>query len=114
MPPERTPVIVVFVKMVEATFVFVRTAFVRLAPERSTPDRSTPLRSWFERLAPRRTTRGPTMNPFRATYPVGSVAVSRPVRLPVIIPVRFVDAPPMSVFVKLAPVSVIPPERSMF
>jgi hypothetical protein len=54
------------------------------------------------------------MNPFRETYPVGSVAVSNPVRLPVMIPERFVDAPLISVFVKLDPVSVIPPVRSTF
>ena len=54
------------------------------------------------------------MNPLRATYPVGRVADASPVIFPVIIPMRFVDAPLMSVFVMLAPVSVIPPVRSMF
>jgi hypothetical protein len=54
------------------------------------------------------------MNPLREKYPLGSVAVSKPVRLPVMIPERFVDAPLISVFVKLDPVSVIPPVRSMF
>jgi hypothetical protein len=114
MPPVRIPVSVVFVKMADVTFVFVRIAFVKLAPERSTPERSMPVRFWFERFAPRRTTRGPTMNPLREKYPVGRVAVSRPVILPVIIPERLVDAPLISVFVKFAPVSVIPPVRSMF
>lgn len=114
MPPVRIPVSVVFVKMALVTFVFVRIAFVKLAPDRSTPERSTPVKFWFERLAPRRMTRGPTMNPFRGTYPVGRVAVSRPVRLPVMIPERLVDAPLISVFVKFDPVSVIPPVRSMF
>ena len=49
----------------------------RFAPEMSTPAIETAVRSVFERFALRNITDGPTMKPFLATYPVGSVAVVR-------------------------------------
>ena len=58
---------------------------VRIAPDISHPAIDTPERSVFERFALRNITAGPTMNPFRAIYPVGSVAVIAPMRFPVII-----------------------------
>jgi len=51
------------------------------------------------------------MYPFRATYPVGSVAVSRPVIVPDTNRVRFVEAPLMFAPVMTVPASDIP-ERS--
>ena len=64
---------------------------MRFVPETSQLAMDIPERSRFDRFALRSITDGPTINPARATYPVGKVAVSAPVRLPVVIPVRVAD-----------------------
>ena len=92
------------------------TRFVRLAPLRSVPERSVPAMETPERSAevsaaptPTSDTLGPTMTPFRKTYPAGKIAVAVPVR------------PAVRIFVKVAPVKMAPdtsefvrvmPERS--
>ena len=91
------------------------TKFVTVAPERFAPEMSTPaietaVRSVFERFALRNMTDGPTMNPFRATYPVGSVAVVRFTRLPVMTRVKV--APVMTAFVIVEPV-IVTPDKSI-
>lgn len=92
------------------------TRFVRLAPLRSVPDRSVPAmdipeRSMEESAEFNSDTFGPTITPFRNTYPVGRVAVAVPVR------------PAVLILVKVAPVMIAPdtsefvkriPERSAF
>lgn len=87
------------------------TRFVRLAPLRSVPDRSVPAidipeRSTEESADPISDTLGPTMTPFRKTYPAGRVAVAVPVRPAVrmlvkVVPVKI--APDTSEFVKRTP-----------
>ena len=82
-----------------------------VAPERFVPDISHPaietaVRSVFERFALRSITDGPTINPFRATYPVGSVAVARSTREPVMTLVSV--ALVRTAFVMVDPVIVTP------
>jgi hypothetical protein len=100
IPPLRTPVSVVFVKIVPEIPAFVSIAPVKLAPVivapvSATPDKSNPARFAFSSHA-----YGPIINPPRATYPAGNVAVAAPtIPPPVIAFVRLV-------FVRLAPVIV--------
>jgi hypothetical protein len=79
---------------------------VRVVPDISHPAIDMPDRSVLDRFALRNITAGPTMNPFRATYPVGSVAVAAPTRFPVIILV--IVALVSTAFVNVDPVMVTP------
>jgi hypothetical protein len=85
---------------------FVTVAPVKLAPDISHPAMETPERSVFERFALRSITDGPTINPFRATYPVGSVALARSMRLPVMS--RVMVPLVRTAFVSVDPVMVTP------
>ncbi len=91
------------------------TKFVTVAPERFAPEMSTPaieidVRSVFERFALRSITDGPTMKPFLATYPVGSVAVVRFTREPVMTLVSV--ALVRTAFVMVDPV-IVTPDKSI-
>jgi hypothetical protein len=80
---------------------------------KSIPVIFTDVRSIDDNAAPNALTPAPIIYPFRATYPVGNVAVASPVIFPDVTRVNIVDAPLIFALVIFVPASDIP-DKSTF
>ena len=113
LPPVIAFVSLAFVRLALVRVAPVRVALVRVAPDKSIPVISTPVKLIEVSAAPNALTPGPMIYPFRATYPVGRVAVARPVIPPDDTRVSMVDAPLIFALVIFVPARETPDKSTL-
>ena len=116
--PIIPPPVIAFVRLAPVRVAPVSVAPVRVAPVRMAPDKSIPViftsvKLIEESAAPNALTPAPMIYPLRATYPVGKVAVARPVIPPDDTRVNTVDAPLIFALVIFVPASETPDKSTL-